>query len=129
MTEDRIFGEVIHSYSRAQAIDDGVLVDVSTVAREAGFRVPVAITRTAWIAYVEVPTEKLKGEGQSEEGRLWDVLWMASLEARRDKNRDHCLFSLRVRLKEGLRRVQLQLHIGPGDNAEPVATIMLPEED
>ena len=78
---------------------------------------------------MEVPTAKLAGEGQSEEGRLWDVLWMASLEARRDKNRDRCLFSLRVRLKEGLRRVQLTLHIGPGDNAEPVATIMLPEED
>lgn len=26
---DPIFGELIYSYSRAQAIDDGVLVDIS----------------------------------------------------------------------------------------------------
>ena len=36
--------EVISSYSRAQAIEDGVLVDVSTVAKEAGIKFPVAMT-------------------------------------------------------------------------------------
>ena len=30
--------EVISAYSRAQAIEDGVLVDLSTLAREAGFK-------------------------------------------------------------------------------------------
>ncbi len=32
-----VFGPVVSSYSRAQAIDDGVLVDVTSTAREAGF--------------------------------------------------------------------------------------------
>ena len=40
--------DLIHSYTRAQAIEDGVLVDVSDVATEAGFKLPVAITRAAW---------------------------------------------------------------------------------
>lgn len=31
---------VVHAYTRAEAIEDGVLVDVSETAREAGFRVP-----------------------------------------------------------------------------------------
>jgi hypothetical protein len=35
----------IHSYSRAQAIEDGVLSDVSSAAREVGIRYPVALTR------------------------------------------------------------------------------------
>ena len=42
------FGPVIFAYTRAQAIEDGILVDVSETAREAGFRIPVAITRTVW---------------------------------------------------------------------------------
>ncbi|MCF5089180.1 hypothetical protein GIW57_03195 [Stenotrophomonas sp. PA-6-5C] len=37
--------DLIHSYTRAQAIEDGVLVDVSDVAKEAGFKLPVAIIR------------------------------------------------------------------------------------
>ena len=35
---------VISSYTRAEAIEDGVLVDVSKVAREAGIKYPVAVT-------------------------------------------------------------------------------------
>ena len=34
--------EIIYAYTRAQAIEDGVLADVSEVAKEAGFRYPVA---------------------------------------------------------------------------------------
>src|SRR6185437_8267129 len=46
------FGEVIYSYTRAQAIADGVLVDVSETAKEAGFKYPVALTRMVFDAYV-----------------------------------------------------------------------------
>ena len=42
------FGPAISAYTRAQAIDDGILVDVSDTAREAGFNIPVAVTRTVW---------------------------------------------------------------------------------
>ncbi len=39
------FGPVVFSYTRRQATADGVLVDVSGTAREAGFRIPVALSR------------------------------------------------------------------------------------
>lgn len=68
-----LFGPVISAYSRAQAIEDGVLVDVTATAKEAGYRWPVALSRTVWAQYVEVP----KGvQCQDEAGRLWDILWM-----------------------------------------------------
>src|SRR5262245_16898089 len=35
----------IHRYTRADALREGVLIDVSETAREAGFRYPVALTR------------------------------------------------------------------------------------
>src|SRR4051794_36967081 len=40
--------DLIHRYSRADALRDGVLIDVSPTAAEAGFRWPVALTRAVW---------------------------------------------------------------------------------
>ncbi len=53
-----IFGKPVYSYTRAQAIADGVMVDNSSLAKEAGFTAPVAMTRTVWDCYVEVPPSK-----------------------------------------------------------------------
>jgi hypothetical protein len=49
---ESLFGEVIFSYTRAQAIADRVLIDVTPTALEAGFRFPVATT-AALMAAVE----------------------------------------------------------------------------
>jgi hypothetical protein len=35
--------DLIHRYTRADALRDGALIDVSAVAREAGIRYPVAL--------------------------------------------------------------------------------------
>jgi hypothetical protein len=66
--------DYIHRYTRADALRDGVLIDVSPVAREAGIRYPVALTRAAWERCVTVPPGVLC---QDEAGRLWDVTWSA----------------------------------------------------
>ena len=79
------FGEPISTYTCSQAIEDGVLIDVSATAREAGIVWPVALTAAAWADCVEWTDamEKRKGySGQSESGRLWDVIWMLSLAVR-----------------------------------------------
>ncbi len=72
---DDFWGEPIYSYSRKQAIADGVLVDVSIMAQEAGIKYPAAVTRRVWDELV-VPDEDSRKEGQSEPGRMWDILWM-----------------------------------------------------
>jgi hypothetical protein len=48
-------GDLIHRYTRAEAIADGVLVDVTATAREAGIRWPVVRTWTVWERCVSVP--------------------------------------------------------------------------
>lgn len=131
---DEIFGEVIHAYTRAQAIEDGNLVDVSETAAEAGFRVPVVLTRAMWADCVEWGEQDSKRQTyQDEAGRLWDVLWMAFLGARRAGGRQAFAFEL-YRVPRGGRSMRPRLtrlvcHIGPGDLGEPVITIMLPGED
>ena len=72
--------EMIHRYSRADAIRDGVLIDVSAVAREAGIRYPVTLTRAAWEKCVAVPPGVVC---RDESGRLWDVCWMLVCALRR----------------------------------------------
>ena len=74
-TASASFGPIISAYTRQQAISDGILVDVTTTAKEAGFSIPVALTRTVWTRLVALP-EGYRGF-QDESGRLWDVLHMA----------------------------------------------------
>jgi type I site-specific restriction endonuclease len=76
---ESFFGEVISTYTRAQAVEDGVLIDAGGMAQEAGFKWPVAITADAWadsVAWSEDDSEKQVYQDQS--GRLWDVLFSAT---------------------------------------------------
>ena len=121
---------ILASYFRSQAIADGVLVDVSKLAKEAGFKIPVALTAAAWQTCVSIP------EGvtcQDEVGRLWDVLnvLLFSIRAGRNKpNPSEVRFTVSVRnSNDGNEDVQLKSLCTPGDDAEPVVTIMLPNED
>ncbi len=121
--------EIISRYTRAQAIEDGVLVDVSELASEAGFIMPVALTAAAHGYCVEVPE---KVSGQDEVGRLWDVLNMLRCAIRRSNNSGTSLsFAVLVQNsdEQPAKQVELKSICGPGDAAEPVITIMLPAED
>jgi len=133
---------VVYSYSRAHALADGVLMDAGDLAREAGFRVPVALTAGAWadcVAWSEAD-ERGGAVGQSEAGRLWDVLFLArhaallhgraALLAEGQRHDRVAFVVLRVpRGKRRAERAELAVHIGPGDAGEPVITLMLPNED
>ena len=127
--------DLIFSYTRAEAIADGVLVDVTAAAAEAGFKVPVAITRAAWADCVEwnAEIEARKSTTQDESGRLWDVLWMARVACRAPGDGQRRVFELHRVPREGRgnrpRRVSLAVYIGPGDDPRPVITIMQPNED
>lgn len=147
-TNDFGFGEIICAYTRAEALEDGVLIDVSEMGKEAGFKIPVAITSSVW-AMIKNILPKYEGI-QDITGRLWDVLWMGTCAARMNPDKGIILYKL------GLARVEqknyatkdeetgeeiakqkcllvhdatLKMVIGPGDQGEPVITIMLPNED
>lgn len=126
--------DLIHAYTRAQAIADGVLVDVTQHAKEAGFKVPVALTQAAYFECVawDDRDELAKPCGQSVSGRLWDVLWMA-FQAARKTDGNVAPFSLLRVPREGdsleATMVDLVLTIHPGDAGEPVCTIMEPGQD
>jgi Family of unknown function (DUF6573) len=155
---------VIFSYTRAQAIADGVLVDVSELAKEAGFRFPVAVTTGVWAECVAVPDGVA---GQDETGRLWDVLNVLRFAIQRGEARDvqgidfamhvcpdnlldvlnKARYAVERPKSPNPQRVDFAVHVrndnregdppqvklyalcGPGDDSEPVITVMLPHED
>lgn len=134
------FGPVIYSYTRAQAIADGVLVDISKLwpklVEEAGIKMPLAMTCTAFQTVVgPISSKGLKEsplpEGQSYEGRLWDVLFVfrTVAHAKPDSDRVHFRVSVLNLDTHKHETVHLWGHCGQGDNGEAVLTLMLEDED
>ncbi len=124
------FGEVIFSYTRAQAIADGFQVEVTKTAQEAGIKFPVFITRTVFDSFVAVPEGV---SGQDEAGRLWDVVWMLRFAIRKAQHGQSRLpFALYVRNDNHKPRL-IKLIATCGaldiDDAQPAITVMMPDED
>ncbi len=121
--------KVVYSYTRAQAIADGVLVDVTEQARQSGFKLPVAIGDNLFNGYI-VPPDGLEGEGQSLEGRLHDVFEMLKAAASCRWNESRVMFDvIFVMAPRMIQKVLILAVAGPGDNGEPVLTICLPEDE
>ena len=129
---------LVFSYTREQAVDDGVLIDVTETAHEAGFKVPTVVTKAVWDEYVEwseADNQRLE-TCQDKNGRLWDVVWMAAFgmraAAKRDPAAETTLFQLLSTPRDGPAEAvekTLKVMVHPGDKGEPVATILLPNED
>jgi hypothetical protein len=124
MSCENVFNNVIYSYSRAQAIADGVLVDLSQFE---GFRqhwkAHLAATSAVW----SIIEEALKKESQDVDGIGHDVSTLAKVAIRSttESNPQEIRFEVLIAGKKHA----LKLHIGSGDRAEPVLTLMLPYED
>jgi len=127
-TLEELFGPVISRYTRAQAIADGVLHDLTEWGREARFCVPVACTASVW-AMIEAIPEGLKGQ-QDVRGRAHDLLCMARWGAEAaPQGADRVGFSVLMNVAgTRQRRHTLTVHVGPGDRGECVVTIMQPGE-
>ena len=130
------FWQTVYTYTRSQAVADGLQVEVSKVAREAGITFRVFLTRAVYDNYVTVPAGIT---GQDEAGRLWDIVWMtrfAILKAQPGQNGKCGSHRLPVALyvpndNQCARLIKLIATCGPLDvnDPQPAITIMMPDED
>ena len=124
------FGKVIYAYTRKEALADGVQVDVSQTAQEAGIRFPTFLTRAVFDAYVAVPPGV---DCQDEAGRLWDILWMLRFAINRSSpGTNPVTVRLHVRNdNHAPKLVELLAACGPLDmeDPQPAITVMMPDED
>ena len=129
---DQPFGPIVFSYTRAQAIEDGVLVDVTEIARQEGFIIPVAMTGTLYgevtrCEFLKQMPASMSGNTQEEHAAalaktmLVGFLRILRREIRRSGGGD------RIDFKIG--DIDAWALCGPGDEGEAVVTVMLQGED
>lgn len=124
-----IFGPVIYSYTRADAINEGVLISLSDRFPDLCriYRYPIACTAAVW-SLVE-KAFSCREHVDSIEGVVWDILYMSQkgIVARPDEST--VLFDVIVTgvCRKNLHRLKAVCHAG--DHLEPVVTLMLPDED
>lgn len=127
---------LVYAYTRAQAVADGVQVEVSKVAKEAGIRLPMFLTRAVYDSYVTVPEGV---NAQDEAGRLWDIVWMtrfAIMRAKPGREGGATCTRLPVALyvrndNRAAKLIKLIATCGPLDidDPSPAITVMMPDED
>ena len=124
------FGKIIFAYTRKQALADGIQVDVSETAREAGIKFPVFLTRTVYDAFVAVPPSVT---GQDETGRLWDIIWMTRYAIQQAQpGADRISVKLFVRNDDRKPKLVKLVAVCSAldiNDATPAITILLPDED
>lgn len=130
MSTSEIFGEPIYSYTRTQAIEDGVLVDMMQgellgVCRQ-HYKHPVAVT-AAVFELMERAADNPRTHNDLT-GILHDMLWL-SRRVHRQLSPSAVAFTVRINGAGRKQNHDFKLVVGPGDAGEPVITIMLPHED
>jgi len=123
-----IFGPVIYSYTRADAINDMVLVALTERFPDqcSLYRCPVACTAGVW-ALIEHGAAADNGATQA--CIVWDIVYMSQhcVVARPDDST--VVFEVIIPGARDSKAHRLKALVHPGDQMEPVITIMLPEED
>ena len=116
-----VFGPTVYSYSRAQAILDGVLVDLSRfeVIRQ-HWKLPMVCTDSVW----SIIEDAIDNCSSDIAGILHDISCTAKHQIGRNSG-DTLYFKCII----GLHLVDLKLHCGPGDDSLPVLTLMQLHED
>ncbi|OAM88503.1 hypothetical protein OH491_10495 [Termitidicoccus mucosus] len=124
MTNEDLFGKPVYSYTRKQAIADGVLIDLSgDKLIHAHWKYPLATTSTVW----ETVQSAVRDHDNDLNGILHDLSVLAKLRIRSGKTADSD--TARFTAIIGKRTRALKLHLGLGDNHEPVLTLMFDDED
>ena len=121
--------EVVHRCTRAQAIDDGVLMDVTTQAKVCGFRIPVAMTSTLFGDCWQWAEDVAQGDEEPSGERF--VSWVLrfaceTIRASGQTGKDRLPLSLSYFSGKPTHAL---VHIGPGDDGEPAATLMYSGEE
>jgi len=124
--------EVIYSYTREQAIDDGYQVklenDLADLGKEAGYKYPIYLTSGVW-GLIDMAV-KNKRHCNDLKGVLWDILYMSRTTGRMLNDRLK-KFQVIITGTGNQKYHTMYIECGATDfeDPAPALTIMLPEEN
>lgn len=123
--------EAISVYSRADALEDGELVEADqALQRQAGVAFPVAYTHSVYADCIEWTALDAQYHGalQDAAGREWDVLMSLRSAIRRAGDASQVTFAVSRVPRDGSSpeptEVTMHAVCGPGDAGEPVITVV-----
>ena len=119
LEQSQPFGPIISGYSRAQAIEDGVLVDVTPLAQRMGFTIHTAMT-CGVVAEVTCGSQ-VEAFCQASIMVVLKILREEICKLPDRSNTDRIFFEVAD--------WKLWASVGPGDDGESVLTVMLQGED
>jgi hypothetical protein len=114
---------------------DGFLIDLTADAQEAEIKWPLAVTAAVWDKYLAwTESDNKRQTYQDQSGRIWDMLSMLRMSIRQSNSDSRQIgFRFYVVPRGGkgqkARLTTLKAAVNPGDNLEPVITIMLLNEN
>lgn len=115
---------IISVYTRQQAIDDGIFVDVSVEAKYAGFKIPVAVTTNLFHTHIEKQEEY-------ETARCLNAFLRMMLQGicnHKDKNTES-LLSIPIEFEKGkFTNVWAAIEAQSPSDSSPALNFLLPED-
>ena len=125
-----VFGKLIYTYTRSQAIADGVLVDLMQgemleVCRQ-HYKFPIACTAAVFSIMEKAVNNPRYGNDYA--GILHDMLWMSKAMGR-TLDVSTVVFRCIVQGAGRSKYHDFKIQVHPGDQGEPVITILMPGED
>ena len=122
--------DMIFEYTRAQAIADGVLIDLTSCfpSDTRMFKWSLACTSTVWNL---IESAAAAEDLETPDVYVWDLAYMAfnAIKALGNTGSDRLLFKITLPLCENGTEHRLKLVCGPDDEGEPCLTIMRIDED
>ena len=130
-TLESIFGNVISRHTRLQAIEDGVLIDLmqGEPGQVSGLHYRYPIACTAGVFALMRKAVEHPDWCNDYCGVLHDILTMSKSTYSRMLDQSTVLFEVRITGTGSKCIHTLKLTAGPGDDMDPVITILLPDED
>ena len=128
-TRDSLFGEVIYTYTRRQAVEDGYQIlltgENAELAQDIGWKYPVYFTRGVWDLIED--SAAFEDEPIDLTGILWDILMMARFG--KDVTDDLRKFYVTIRINGRPRRCLFYVQVGPTDMDEPSPALTIMQEE
>lgn len=116
--------EIFHSYTRKQAIQDGILIDITAESKEFGFVYPIAITDGL---FAELASNK--PEYETYLARLNDALMLLYLKITHSKDESIVFYDMLITNAKGQKEtLSLKCICDGGDDGKPVLTLMMSSE-
>lgn len=114
--------DVVFSYTRADALEDGQQINISNISNEAGFKFPVFITNS-----VNSIIEESLQFGNDWHGVMWDILTILRIEIKNQRSQNNQIhFTVLIKnSQKALNKENFVCEVGPYDFDNPTLTLTI----